>query len=323
MALFAREIADGTDYPKPPISAHPAFSAIVAVWFAALLGLGSLTLPAVLIERLVGITGIGSALAAANPPLGTTARTLIAVFAAAAGALAGLAIARRVAAAHAAGSALDDEGGVALRRTPVSIREEVGGESLVNGRGLPVTNRRALAIAEDAEPDDFDYSAPLPDAHEEAEAVPDAGSGRFAQCAAAEPAPPEPAPDAMAATAPKARIVSSPGAPDWRTAPIGELGIVQLVERLAVAIERRREQLAASGPVPVSRPADLDVAAPDDAALAMEAFFGRSPNGNAFRNPDLPQPAWPAPSAPLERAAGTDAALRNALASLQRINGAA
>ena len=34
---------------KAPISTHPAFPAIVALWFAALLGLGSLVLPVALI----------------------------------------------------------------------------------------------------------------------------------------------------------------------------------------------------------------------------------------------------------------------------------
>ena len=37
---------------KPPISTHPAFPAITALWFAALLGFGSLVLPIALLERL-------------------------------------------------------------------------------------------------------------------------------------------------------------------------------------------------------------------------------------------------------------------------------
>ena len=50
-----------------PISAHPAFPAIVALWFAALLGLGSLVLPVAVIERLVMLTHISSIIPAAEP----------------------------------------------------------------------------------------------------------------------------------------------------------------------------------------------------------------------------------------------------------------
>ena len=44
----------------PPLSLHPAFPAIVALWFAALLGLGSLVLPAVLLEKAVSASGLAS-----------------------------------------------------------------------------------------------------------------------------------------------------------------------------------------------------------------------------------------------------------------------
>src|SRR5687768_10726637 len=86
-----------------PISLHPAFPAIVAPWFAALLGLGSMVLPVVLIERTVEITGISALVPAAGPPLGFMARGLIALASALAGAAIGVAIARRVARAHDAG----------------------------------------------------------------------------------------------------------------------------------------------------------------------------------------------------------------------------
>ncbi len=46
-----------TDTAKAPISSHPAFPAIVALWFAALLGLGTLILPVGLLERLAASRG--------------------------------------------------------------------------------------------------------------------------------------------------------------------------------------------------------------------------------------------------------------------------
>src|SRR5688500_11745138 len=86
---------------QPPISLHPAFPAIVALWFAALLGVGSLVLPAVLLDRMVEVTGISALIPAASPPLGMTARSLIAIAGALVGAGLGVTIARRVASAHA------------------------------------------------------------------------------------------------------------------------------------------------------------------------------------------------------------------------------
>jgi len=80
---------------KAPLSAHPAFPAIVALWFAALLGLGSLVLPIALIERLATLTGIALIVPAAKAPLGITARAIIALAAASAGAGIGLLLARK------------------------------------------------------------------------------------------------------------------------------------------------------------------------------------------------------------------------------------
>ena len=50
MATVADSYSVRRGEEKAPISTHPAFPAIVALWFAALLGLGSLVLPAVLLE---------------------------------------------------------------------------------------------------------------------------------------------------------------------------------------------------------------------------------------------------------------------------------
>ncbi len=147
---------------KPPISAHPAFPAIVALWFAALLGLGSLVLPPILLERFAAATGLASLAPAFAPPLGFTARALLALAAALVGVGLGLSIARRVA----RGPMPEREDRAAkltagLRR-PISVHDELGGEGVINGHGLPINRRRALAISEDERPSDFLYVAPLP-----------------------------------------------------------------------------------------------------------------------------------------------------------------
>ena len=100
MASIAFDSSGSRDAAKPPISLHPAFPAVVALWFAALLGLGSMVLPVALIDRVVAISGFSTLVPAAQPPLGFMARGLIALAAALTGAAIGVAIARRVARAH-------------------------------------------------------------------------------------------------------------------------------------------------------------------------------------------------------------------------------
>ena len=85
---------------KPSVAAHPVFPAVVALWFAALFGIGSLIVPAPLIESVLAATGISAIIPAAAPPLGFTARSLIAVVATVLGALLGIWAARRVGQAH-------------------------------------------------------------------------------------------------------------------------------------------------------------------------------------------------------------------------------
>jgi hypothetical protein len=80
-----------------PISRHPLFPAIVALWFAALFGLGSLMVSPALIERIVSATGLAKVLPMAAPPLGATARILFALALTGLGGLVGLVAGRRVA----------------------------------------------------------------------------------------------------------------------------------------------------------------------------------------------------------------------------------
>ena len=157
---------------KAPISSHPVFPAIVALWFAALLGLGSLVLPVVLLEKAITATGLASVLPAAQPPLGVTALILIALSAASVGAIAGLSIARKVAAAQAAPAPrrrraepsqadCDPEA-----KRPISAREELGMDGLdapAERSAPPIAGRRrALSVTDENRRSDFLESAPLP-----------------------------------------------------------------------------------------------------------------------------------------------------------------
>jgi hypothetical protein len=149
---------------KAPISSHPAFPAIVAMWFAALLGIGSLVLPLALVERVVSITGLASLFDAAAPPLGFTARVAIALAGATAGALAGLMLARKVAEAHtpeprARNFKSDD----ARPCRPIRVHDELDEEGLEGGGDTaPSHKRRTLAIAEDNARSAYLQAAPVP-----------------------------------------------------------------------------------------------------------------------------------------------------------------
>lgn len=150
---------------KPPVSAHPAFPAIVALWFAALLGLGSLILPVQLIERLVTVTGIASLIPSTAPPLGFTARAGIALVATLVGAVLGILAARKVSRGGLRTLA-DHRTDYGMRELdPVEVLDEDGFDRdppLLLGPGTPAGRRRPLAIAEEERPSDFLNVASMP-----------------------------------------------------------------------------------------------------------------------------------------------------------------
>lgn len=160
-------MASNHNKAKSPISSHPAFSAIVALWFAALLGIGSLIVPAALFERLFAVTGLNGILPATQAPLGFTARTIIALAGTAIGIVTGLLLARKVSAAQSAP-------GVAHlhpAKVPISAMKELGAKSLdqpveEEPFGGPadrptVSRRRALWISDDHETDQSGGTTPL------------------------------------------------------------------------------------------------------------------------------------------------------------------
>ena len=163
-----------------PVTSHQLFPAVVALWFGALFGLGSLAIRPSLIEGAVIKSGIDLIIPAAAPPLGVTARILIALILAALGAVIGAAIARRIARPKQevrrrkrGANTLDADFAAPLvngrvidapLRQPISAHEELGEHGF--DRATPQVSlggrRRALAIAAD----DGDFvphdMAPLP-----------------------------------------------------------------------------------------------------------------------------------------------------------------
>ena len=151
-------MAASTQARKPqqaPISSHPVFPAVVALWFAALFGIGSLVLPAALLETV------------APAPLGVTTRITVALVAAAIGVVAGLVVASKVVAAQAA-PVVASRPRKAPAKRPISAHEELGDEGLDADRpDQPVKTpipgrRRPLSVTEESGRSEFLDAAPLP-----------------------------------------------------------------------------------------------------------------------------------------------------------------
>lgn len=174
------------DKRAKPISAHPAFPYVVALWFGALFGLGSLVLPDALFERAITATGIAGFVPAAAPPLGFTARATIALVALVLGASMGLAIARRIVpAAPDQPRRRSFKAEENPRRQPLSAREELGSDSFDSVAGFATARRRALAAEEEERVSDYFHVAPLPgQRHEQGFAFADkAAPFDLAECA--------------------------------------------------------------------------------------------------------------------------------------------
>ena len=87
----------GNGSGNQPITRHPLFPAITALWVAALFGLGSMLLSPAMIERFAAMTGLSATVPMAAPPLGGTARMLVALAMTGIGAIIGAVVGLRLA----------------------------------------------------------------------------------------------------------------------------------------------------------------------------------------------------------------------------------
>jgi hypothetical protein len=149
-----------------PVSAHPAFPAIVALWFAALLGLGTIVMPAVVLEQIATATGLASVFPPAEPPLDWAGRGLFALLSAMLGLIGGLVLARRVAQVQDAGrpaSRRRTPAGRSAPPRPLSVHEDLGEDAIAPPADAPrAGRRRALTMTEETPVSDFLSAAPLP-----------------------------------------------------------------------------------------------------------------------------------------------------------------
>lgn len=193
-----------------PTTAHPLFPAVVALWFGALFGLGSLAVRPSLLESIVVQSRIDLILPAAAPPLGITARILVALILAAVGSTIGAVVARWIARPRpelrerkrTALAAVPDDLQLRRRdthpdapaRRPFSASEELEIAEPSHGGGVLAARRRSLAIEHDEQGFVPYEPAPLPGG---APQVFDIGQASFAP--AAEPVPSQPGGDARTA----------------------------------------------------------------------------------------------------------------------------
>jgi len=329
LAETARKTAGG----KQPISSHPLFPIIVALWSGALLGLISVAIRPSVIEHVVLALGIDRVIPMTAPPLGTTMRVVMTLSATLFGAAVGGLLARRLA---------------GPRPTPYRsrIRAEPDEQSPITGFGVsapeealdstprpevaaprrrrlpsfardahdtdrdPVTESeepQILDMAELALEDDFDAEpsfSPLADASLAPGSESPAPSRLFDSYASAvrgnEAGDVKPsAPESMSAIAApgfqllpvedeeedrqdenaspliatKAEEFSLSAAERIASAPLDELSPVELLERLAQTIARRRATAAAAAA------AEAEIAAKRASEVAAEPMTTRTDQG--------------------------------------------
>ena len=141
---------------KAPVTKHPLFPAMVALWFGALFGLGSLAVRASLLESLVLSLSLDVLLPAAAPPLGMKSRLILALLLAAIGVAVGAMLARRIARPKPVET--PRKRGIGARSAARQARAEAATAELE-----PAAPRRRALTIEAEEQADFHYDgAPLP-----------------------------------------------------------------------------------------------------------------------------------------------------------------
>lgn len=313
---------------------HRLFPAFAGLWCAALFGLGSLALPVTTLEQLVALTGLPALVPATAPPLGTTARALVTLALAAAGFGAGLVLALRlrprgtakparstpttatataIVTPAASGSEPDrappgraasllarvrnrDAHPDAPPRRPLILSEDLIPEEETHANrpaAAMIVDAPAIAspvvVADAADP--FDLAGTLvlaedePLARDETEPVSDDPA------AAAPTADPADRPLFAAAVQAALEARAAVGA-----APLESLGLVQLIERLALAIaERRAHHTEAALPESGLSESALPESVQAEAALIPDGGDGPVPQAEPEQASAAPGLADPAP----------------------------
>lgn len=277
-----------------PISRHPLFPAIVALWFGALFGLVSLAIKPELLEQIVVASGIDSVIPMAAPPLGATMRILLALGMTGIGGVTGWLIAIRIALPQAE----------ARERNGRRPRTANSGLALAAPHPENETARQsarepAILNLSEFDLDSFDKraaqpaSTPVPAAAlRQAGPAPDSDPlfDAFLQDIPGRPAEGVEAPEAdQGSPIPALRVTArSRAAERIASADLDVLSKVELLERLALAMAQCRKPVAPAAAVARLEALDLSVIAPaqrdagGEPQPEMETGFGAAQ--------DLPEP---------------------------------
>ena len=337
----ARAEARAAGQPVPqPITGHRLFPALVALWFAALLGLGSFVVPASLIERASSAAGLAALVPAAAPPLGLTARLLIAAVMTIVGVVAGLVLAlrlrprpvevvrRRGAVARTYDADEVEEAEPVQEEAPVLAKQEDDAPQVRAFDAHPdAPPRRPFVLSDDLvladEPASTDHDMPrvaeptiARDAFEEAEWTEAEGEEQvFCVSEAVATAAPDVAVESAAAS-PVASVIARRGAA-IADAPLDTLGLVQLVERLALAIDARRAFVGGDGQ-PAAAPAHVPFVQPEsEPVVAQSAESIEFAESIEATEPEIPRQVFVMPDpadAPAEVAIEADVELETEVA---------
>lgn len=308
---------------RQPIRRHPLFPAVVGLWVGAVFGLAGFVFPLPVLEAAVRAVHADALIPAAAPPLGGTARMLLILILAAVGIVAGAALARRLFGkgaedaatppvdAHAGAIQLAEAGGRRRSFTPAPavanlderpVEEAPLGEEFVADATEEIPADTAVP-AEDAELSEMaDEPVEQPEEgfalSQDWFAHADADAPEFPP-----PAEPEPAPLQEAAP-----VV--PGEDPAMGRPAGAdlsaLSYAELLDRLALAFQRRRERLDAlpggmpvaplpAGPVDLSPEGREDDPAEEPAVPTPAPGLGCEPDEGerSAGVMDQPEMGWP------------------------------
>lgn len=264
------------------MAAHRQFPLFVALWLAALLALSCLVAGSESLGALVGKLHLSAIIPAAAPPLGMTARVLLAALCGALGATVGLVIGLRLQ-ARARGGAI-----VVPQSAPVDHDDDDHAEDrIVVEPARPdaprvrsrdahpdAPPRRPLVVTEDVLPfaatSRFVAPEPAiiePEARPAIDLAEDLPPFLAEAHRAGQPETPEPAAEPVASEPPVivpplplASLAASDPRQPIAEAPIQSLGLVQLIERLALAIAVRQALRAEREAAPATQ--EIDPRAP-------------------------------------------------------------
>lgn len=333
-------MSDDRKQAGAPIAWHPLFPAILAVWFGALFGLGVLAVRVALLERIVVASGIDLLIPAAAPPLGMTARLLIALGFALFGSALGLilgsqlarskpsAVARRAEVAAAKAARAEEARLIDTAAAHVQPEAVTEAANFIDISQLDLDREVAdeVGIALDAPVEQPVVEQPAIEqpAIEILVEAPVEAPAEIAE-APAEPKPkrrPDPAYFPLPAAFP---VPGGAAAQRLMAADLDSLSHLELIERLALSLQKRREETpvyldAASAEVLATEPAPEPV---EEAEIEAAAPLPPAPS----YYPPAPEPVAlfpePAPAAARQDSVATERALRDALNALQRMSGAA